>query len=446
MTTAPVPSVSAALPIARPLERWIDPPAEAAPAARPLRVFCAGGSGDVGTTLAHWARGQEDPSITAITYSRQLFDAVDALGAELLLVTDNPDTREGRVGRIEVRGSQRFSVGRSGPRFHAEELRYALWLAREAKRWRADVFLTTTMLPHHALIPLARSGVRVIASLHNSLWPRELEKLPVMTRLNRRLRGLFWRRYVHATICVSPELERQIRVVSGGRPRGELRQVWAQYHRDRFDAMGPAEPPADGAWNLLYAGRVESEKGVPQMIAAFAAALPRLRAAGADATLEVCGGGSFLNEAHALARRLGVGPQVRFRGHLNQDALGEAFRRCHAVLVPTTKRFSEGLNKVCVESALARRPAVMTRATLADNLGGCGLIVPPDDPQAMADAIVRLCTDEDLYRAKVEGCALVREQFFDRSWSWGSAIYEILADIDRQRRGQPALVSAEAAS
>jgi glycosyltransferase involved in cell wall biosynthesis len=90
----------------------------------------------------------------------------------------------------------------------------------------------------------------------------------------------------------------------------------------------------------------------------------------------------------------GAGGRVLFTGH-RPDAraiMGAA----DVVVIPSR---SEGLSNVALEALAAGRPIVATevrgnRELLAD--GRTALLVPPDDPQAMSEAIRRILEDPAL--------------------------------------------------
>lgn len=97
-----------------------------------------------------------------------------------------------------------------------------------------------------------------------------------------------------------------------------------------------------------------------------------------------------------------------FRGDMH-----EVFRLSHVVVLPTTYR--EGIPKVLIEAASS------TRALIATDMPGCreivrdgenGILIPPRDPSALADAISQLVSDRSL-RIKMGKCGriMVIEKF-----------------------------------
>jgi glycosyltransferase involved in cell wall biosynthesis len=69
---------------------------------------------------------------------------------------------------------------------------------------------------------------------------------------------------------------------------------------------------------------------------------------------------------------------------------------CDVVVVPTESSLGEGFGLVALEAMAAGRPVVATRvASLPEVVGDAGVVVPPGDAAALAEAIARLARDED---------------------------------------------------
>jgi glycosyltransferase involved in cell wall biosynthesis len=157
------------------------------------------------------------------------------------------------------------------------------------------------------------------------------------------------------------------------------------------DVRGELGLPA-GAPLVGVIARLEPEKGHRHLLAAW----PSVLAGQPDARLLVVGDGSLARSLRAQARRLGVGDSVVFTGRRDDVA---ALTAELTVAVLPSLREAQGIS---ILEAMARRLPVV-----ATSVGGIpevvtsgvnGLLVPPADPDALADALVRLLGDAPLRR------------------------------------------------
>jgi glycosyltransferase involved in cell wall biosynthesis len=153
------------------------------------------------------------------------------------------------------------------------------------------------------------------------------------------------------------------------------------------------------ALRFLFVGRLEARKGVDTLIAAFDA---YLNSGAPTAELVLCGedgrtrgGQSFLE--HALS---GVAPatreQIRATGFVPDAGLLELYAQATLVVVPS--RY-ESFGLVIPEAMQQGLPIVACRAGGVPEVvtsGVDGLLVPPDDAEALASALQRLVAEPNL--------------------------------------------------
>ena len=102
--------------------------------------------------------------------------------------------------------------------------------------------------------------------------------------------------------------------------------------------------------------------------------------------------GSYVDHLRDMARALGVDSRVHFVGFRP-----DAFELMQTVdIVAHTSTAPEPFGRVVVEGMLAHKPVIATRAggvlEIVDH-ESTGLLVPPNDPQALANTIMRLLSD-----------------------------------------------------
>jgi glycosyltransferase involved in cell wall biosynthesis len=145
------------------------------------------------------------------------------------------------------------------------------------------------------------------------------------------------------------------------------------------DAEAPV--PA-GARVLLCVGRLAQQKGIDVAVRALA----KIREHEPAAVLVVLGEGTERAHLEALA-----GEGVLLPGRVGDVA--SWYRRAEVLVHPSRW---EGFGLALLEAMLAGKPVVATRVSSAPEIvtdGETGLLVPPDDPPALAEAVVGLLAD-----------------------------------------------------
>ena len=156
-------------------------------------------------------------------------------------------------------------------------------------------------------------------------------------------------------------------------------------------------------------GRLEPQKAYPNLFRALKQ-LVEDRNTGQVALL-VAGQGRLYGDLEALITSLGLGEQVRLLG-LRKDV---------PVLLSAADAFVlasswEGLPNVLMEALAAATPAVATTVGGVEELlqaGETGYTAPPDDPEALAEAMRRMMAHSTEKRAAMgrKGQAFIRERY-----------------------------------
>jgi glycosyltransferase involved in cell wall biosynthesis len=138
----------------------------------------------------------------------------------------------------------------------------------------------------------------------------------------------------------------------------------------------------------LFVGVLEAYKNIDGLAEAWRLAAPRVP----GAQLHIVGKGSRADVAEALARE----PGVRWDVELIPQDVAAAIDDAWVLVLPSR---SEGMGRVLVEAFCRGRGVIGTRAGSIPNLvedGVSGVLVDPDDPAALADAIVGVLSDRGL--------------------------------------------------
>jgi glycosyltransferase involved in cell wall biosynthesis len=154
-----------------------------------------------------------------------------------------------------------------------------------------------------------------------------------------------------------------------------------------------------------------------------------LRDRGVPIDVELVGDGPQREPLERLSRDLGLENQVRFRGWLPFVEARESIRRA-AVLVHPSAGLGDGAPNVIKEAMALGTPVVASAvAGIPDLLEGgrAGLLVPPKDPEALANAVGELLGDAALRQAVAERARISAESVFDL-WKNGRALADVLHD------------------
>jgi glycosyltransferase involved in cell wall biosynthesis len=170
----------------------------------------------------------------------------------------------------------------------------------------------------------------------------------------------------------------RLRVIPNGVDTGHFRPLPEVRDRLRRE-LGLGE-----TFTWLAVGRLAPAKDYPTMLAAFA----RISAGRPACTLLIVGIGPLQSETEALARSLGLGDRVRFLG-MRRD-VPELMSAADGYVLSSAR---EGMPVVLLEAGAAGMPIVATavggnREVVLD--GKTGFVVPPRDPNALAEAMLKL--------------------------------------------------------
>lgn len=306
-------------------------------------------------------------------FLRQLAPTLQARGHEVAVLTgmhrDATAPREVLDGVTVFRTDIVRAVTRKDPFAIARCRRAALAAAAE---FAPDVIHAHDSGPN--LWAVAVSGLPLLATVHGST---ELYAREQLEPIARQLAKCGWVTGVSQSvaddvIALVPSLAGRVSVVANG-------------------VSVPPDPPAahPGGRNIVAAGRMVPQKGFDVLLRAFA----QIAAHDPDASLRIVGDGPLRSQLEKLAATLGVADRVDMSGAVRHTAMAGVFAAASVVAMPSRL---EGMPLVALEAGLAARPVVATPVQGLGEVvihGETGLLVPPDDPTALAGAISELLND-----------------------------------------------------
>jgi glycosyltransferase involved in cell wall biosynthesis len=196
---------------------------------------------------------------------------------------------------------------------------------------------------------------------------------------------------------------------------------------DRFRRIEPYEPVKHGApIKVFCCARLHIVKGHQFLIRAIAELAKR----GVDVHLTIAGedeqgGAGYHRELDALIGELGISNHVTLLGAVSEEEILTQLCAAHMFVLAS---MHEPLGVAYMEAMSAEVPTIGTDAGGVPELiqdGENGLLVPPKDPKALADAIARLATNPEMARQLSRaGRETILKSF--RSTQGAETLYEMI--------------------
>ncbi|MBW3553805.1 MAG: glycosyltransferase family 4 protein [Gemmatimonadetes bacterium] len=345
-------------------------------------------------------------AVRAFEIYRELGERVDAT----IVSGSYPGAREGTVEGVRYR-----RLGARRP-YAWSRLTYAAAASRLLRRGDYDV----AAFEFSVYTPILLPGDRPIGLvIHHVTGPTARERFGgvvggAVAAVERRM----LRRARHISLSAEWGVG-QVRPLA---PDAELHVVGAGVGEEFF-----AVERREGDY-LLFFGRLDVfQKGLDTLLEAYAGL--RGRQGAATPPLLVAGRGKDAEVVERMARELGVADHVRLLGPVSDARRLELLAGARVLLMPS--RF-EGFGLVAAEAMAAGVPLVASRAgslpEVVDAPRG-GVLVPPEDPEALAGAVGALLDDD---RRRAELSASARESA--RRYLWQSVADRHLRFLERVAR------------
>lgn len=245
--------------------------------------------------------------------------------------------------------------------------------------------------------------------------------------LGRAYAPLMWRtlRNMRAIVANCPAYARTSPVLSDPAIRGKVRVIPLGIVEESYPALGDEAVfsrlglTADEPF-FLFVGVLRYYKGLHTLIEA---------ARRVDARIVIAGSGPEGEKLRAFAAQLAAA-NVLFAGQVSDEEKVALLKRCRAMVLPSHLR-SEAYGMVLVEASIFGRPLVSceigTGTSFVNAHEESGLVVPPENPVALAGALNALSGDANLAESLGRGARARYERLFS-----GPALGRAYADLFRE--------------
>jgi glycosyltransferase involved in cell wall biosynthesis len=290
--------------------------------------------------------------------------------------------------------------------------------------------------PHYVLPPLVQCAS--VVTIHDCIHLMFPQYLPT--------RGAFT--YAKWAIRQAAQRSTRVMTVSESSKRDILRFVDTEPDKidviyNAYDERFAIEPREDDVVRVrerfqlhdefvLYAGNVKPHKNLERLIDAFHI----VRKRGLD-HLKLVLIGDEISKYTALRRAVHhhqLHKYVRFLGYLPEETLAVMYRLAGVFVFPS---LYEGFGLPPLEAMASGTPVVTSNvSSLPEVAGDAAVLVDPYDPQAIADGIYSVLTDEKLRREMVrKGIARAGQFSWEQSVRRVRQIYGDVSGLDSQVSG-----------
>ncbi len=173
-------------------------------------------------------------------------------------------------------------------------------------------------------------------------------------------------------VCVSEFVMKDL--VSKGIPREKLDAV--------PNGIDPARRESSESDYALFVGRLVNTKGLPYLIRAMEQV---------DGRLLIVGSGPERARLERMVQALSLKGKVEFLGRVDEDRKHQLLSQCLVFIMPST---FESYGIAAAEAMTYGKPVIASKiGGLPEVVDNGGILVPPKDPQALAEAMNKLLSD-----------------------------------------------------
>ena len=183
-----------------------------------------------------------------------------------------------------------------------------------------------------------------------------------------------------------------------------------------------------GSFRICYIKKHEYKYG-PELLLD---AVLRLLDDGLDIELTMAGEGKLTGQLRQKVERAGQSDRIRFPGFVDHSQIYDLLG-CHNLMVMPSVQESESFGVAAVEASACSRPVIASRIGGVPDViqeGKTGLLVPPGDSLALAEAIRKLYLERDLS----EKLGMEGRKYVAAHYSWDVSLNQMIEVYEKTIR------------
>jgi glycosyltransferase involved in cell wall biosynthesis len=282
-----------------------------------------------------------------------------------------------------------------GVQVHRVDFKMAYWILTGAentfqylvKMRRSYDILHVHQAFGHAVVSIIAAKVFNKRCIVKIACAGEFGDLQVFSKFPGFKHGLSVLQQADCIIAVSSEVEAEL--LRWGFSSARIKRIPNGVDTELFKRSQP--PPLQTPRRFILIGRRTPQKGID--IALEAAQLLMEQGLGNEFEIKFYGSDYAENDYRLMARKLGVTHLVEFMPH--NDAVRDVLHAAYALILPSR---GEGMPNVLLEAMSFELPVIASRVSGVIDIvedGVDGLLIPVNDPQALADSMRRIILEPE---------------------------------------------------
>ena len=288
------------------------------------------------------------------------------------------------------------------PEIFTFSMRAYLKLRELQPKYKFDVVHDNQCLGHGVLL-MKTLGIPVVATIHHPVPIDREHHINQARNFREKFRKMRFYSFCTTQKIVAKRLDRIINVSEASKeecqrifkvPDSKTRVVLNGVDTDAFRRTNGRQPQPN---SLIMVGSTEDrKKGILYLLQALRILNQEMKVNLTIVDRKPPG----VLYAPSLAREYGLEENVTYTGRLSTEELVQAYQSAEVCVIPS---IYEGFGFPAAEAMACETPLVTSRAGALPEVTGDpaegALLVPPEDPQALADAIREILTDDQLKKS-----------------------------------------------